>query len=709
LEIGTAHRYLSSLFDRTIEVLSTTHTTFERVFETRSATHIHRSSSAPMHLKLPSARTGPKSPAKTTVKAPTKAAAEKTHIEVCARIRPVVILTEREGYFDSKKLSRPTPKNGSRIPGRQGPPSPSTDKGGIAWDVSADGDTAAQSENTDLIQGRTHAYTLDKVYGVDQPTNDVYDQSIHPLVQAAMEGYHSSVLAYGQTSTGKTFTMTGTQQHPGLIPLCIKDCFRYLKETGESRVFLIRLSYLEVYKEHIRDLLSPTPQPIRLFEGTDGLIIKGLKEEIVTSPEHVFQILRQGEARRQVGATHMNQHSSRSHVMVRLWIESTSVQKEKKSLLSRRSVPSKGGSTSRVSSLSLVDLAGSESVKLNGGERREEGHYINQSLMTLGQVVLSLSEDKKGHIPYRDSKLTRLLQPSLSGNARIVILCCISPLSTHLEESHNTFKFATRAKKIKQKAVINITADETTLLQNYRDEIDDLRSQLEDAKSQQQSLQEASRINSSMSEDAEESREEVHELVEAIKTMERLILKSRPLNPSMSVSTSSMSTPATDEPKVDDSEVDLLSDDDEEADLRVDVEVSTPPRTPEKGADDLHIELSRIRGLLGSVLQKRGLATPGPSTALDLGFDYSSPQPRMGMIGQRVETLQKQLEQQELTTSLRKADSSFLQNQLREKDKLLEEVSKVLEAVEKRQAELESENVALRTEIKALKSRFTII
>jgi hypothetical protein len=680
-----------------------------------------------MHLKLPSARSGLKTSAKAAAKAAAAVAVEKTHIEVCARIRPVVILTEREGYFDSKKPSRLTPKSVSRIPGRQGgaptqapPSSSSTDDkggkggGGIAWDVSPDGDTAAQSENTDLVQGRTHSYTLDKVYGVDRTTQDVYDQSVHPLVQAAMEGYHSSVLAYGQTSTGKTFTMTGTQQQPGLIPLCIKDCFRYLKEeTGESREFLIRLSYLEVYKEHIRDLLNPTPQPIRLFEGTDGLIIKGLKEEIVTSAEHVFEILRQGEARRQVGATHMNQHSSRSHVMVRLWIESTGVQKEKKSLLSRRSSPSKGGSTSRVSSLSLVDLAGSESVKLNGGERREEGHYINQSLMTLGQVVLSLSEEKKGHVPYRDSKLTRLLQPSLSGNARMVLLCCISPNATHLEESHNTFKFATRAKKIKQKAIINVTADEKTLLQNYRDEIDDLRNQLEEAKGQQHLLQDASRLNSSTSEDAEESREEVHELVEAIKTMERLILKSRPLNPSMSVSISSMSTPAADESKKDDSEVDLLSDDDdEEADLRldVDVEVETPPRTPEKGADDLHIELSRIRGLLGSVLQKRGLAPPpGPSTTLEQSFDCSSSPPRTGMGDQEVETLRKQLEKQALTTSLRKADSSFLQNQLREKDKLLEEVSKVLEAVEKRQADLESENVALRSEIKALKSRFTVI
>lgn len=153
--------------------------------------------------------------------------------------------------------------------------------------------------------------------------------------------------------------MTGTKESPGLIPLCIRDCFKAIAECQESREYLIRVSYLEIYKENVRDLLSNTSIPIRLFDAPQGLIIKGLKEEVVTSPEKVFAILKEGERRRQVGATHMNQHSSRSHVIVRLWIESSAG-----GIKGRKAK----GSQARVSSLSLVDLAGSESVRLVSSE-----------------------------------------------------------------------------------------------------------------------------------------------------------------------------------------------------------------------------------------------------------------------------------------------------------------------------------------------------
>jgi centromeric protein E len=387
--------------------------------------------------------------------------------------------------------------------------------------------------------------------------------------------------------------------------------------------------------------------------------------------------------------------------MVRLWIESTAVGQK---------------GSARVSSLSLVDLAGSESVKLNGGERREEGHYINKSLMTLGQVVLSLSSDNKtgGHIPYRDSKLTRLLQPSLSGNAQMVLLCCIHPSESHMEESHNTFKFATRAKKVKQKAVINTAPDEKLLLQNYRDEIEDLRNQLAEAKEQQRLLQEQKAAVPSVVEPSTDGDGEVKELVEAIKTMERLILKSRPHNVGASTSWD------TDD-DVSDSDVDLLADDNDEKkedddDLLDDLLVDRPlhPRTPEKDqADDaLTSELSRIRGLLGSVLQKRGLPTDPTElnntsltdSPIEKSLNFCTPA-RSPAEGKEVETLRKQLEQQEMATNLRKADSSFLQSQLREKDMLLEEVSKVLEAVEARQGDLEKENASLRAELNVLKAK----
>jgi septal ring factor EnvC (AmiA/AmiB activator) len=314
--------------------------------------------------------------------------------------------------------------------------------------------------------------------------------------------------------------------------------------------------------------------------------------------------------------------------------------------------------------------------------------------MTLGQVVLSLSEGKTGHIPYRDSKLTRLLQPSLSGNAQMVLLCCISPQVSHIEESHNTFKFATRAKNIEQKAIINVEEDENTLLQTYRDEIADLRKQLAEAKDHERLLQE----RTAAADNSEDVDEEVRELVEAIKTMERLILKSQP-------HTTPLPTPtATNELLNENDNFDLL-----EADTDTQMAimaahsggfvVSTPTKEDDAA---LSMELSRIRGLLGTVLKKKGIskADSDVQKTLDFGSPMRSPEH-----DREVEELRYQLEKQELVTTLRKADSSFLQSQLREKDLLLEEVANVLGAVEVRQAELERDNAALRAELFALNAK----
>jgi centromeric protein E len=446
---------------------------------------------------------------------------------------------------------------------------------------------------------------------------------------------------------------------------------------------------ISVYKEHIRDLLaeSAAAPPVRMFDSAEGLVIRGLREEVVTSPEQVFSILAQGEARRQVGATHANLHSSRSHVMVRIWIESSGTS---------------GSSNVRVSSLSLVDLAGSESVKLSGSsDRRTEGHYINKSLMTLGQVVYALSEEtgKKTHVPYRDSKLTRLLQPSLSGNAQVVLVCCISPLVTHVEESHNTFKFATRAKKIPQKATIQESLDEKTLLESYREEIETLRLQLKEARDQQVRQDAKAQLSnhstvSTASTTEEMDEDEIIELAEAIKTMEKLILKSKPTGSQRP------------EDLLDSSEQGEITDDDEErlmalvSDLKFGVTPTKATAAPATHTvdtqvdKDLHTELSRVQGLLGSVLKKRGMKgtskTPSPGKAASSDKE--------------VRDLRAQLERQVVTTSLGKADSSFLQKQLEEKDDLLLEVSKILEAVEDRQTQLEAENAALRKELENLKA-----
>ena len=426
---------------------------------------------------------------------------------------------------------------------------------------------------------------------------------------------------------------------------------------------------------------------MRLFEANGELVIKGLEEKIVTSPAEVFQVLAQGEARRQTGATHLNQHSSRSHTLVRIWIESKHAENDK-------------GKGVRISSLSLVDLAGSESVKLTGStERQQEGHFINQSLMTLGKIVYQLSEieensgiGKKPHIPYRDSKLTRLLQPSLSGNARIALICCVSPLASHIEESHNTFKFATRAKKIPQKATIQESLDEKTLLQSYKEEIEELKRQLREAQEQQAAANVSSHSASTASlSDVDE--DEIQELVKSIQTMERLILRSNQKGTTL--------TPTFKRPEdlLDGSDTELEWDKDDDEGLMALLEestVSTPQRKPAAidtaaGAFqpdlDLHKELRRVQGLLGSVLKKKR----------ELGRTKSNDE------DDEVRNLRLQLEQQEVTANLSKADSSFLQQQLAEKDSLLHEVYKVLEQVEQRQTALEAENAALKAQVARLR------
>jgi centromeric protein E len=406
-----------------------------------------------------------------------------------------------------------------------------------------------------------------------------------------------------------------------------------------------------------------------------------------------------------------------------------------------------------LSSLSLVDLAGSESVRLTGStERQQEGHFINKSLMTLGKVVYALSEgvDYSKHVPYRDSKLTRLLQQSLSGSAQVVLICCISPLVSHLDESHNTFKFACRAKKIPQHAVIQEATDEKTLLQSYRDEIEELKRQLREAQEEQARLlliqksappSSPSSLSSFSAPSAaaqpllppycDVDEDEISELVKSIQTMERLILKTRPLSRSNSSALSRISTASSAAaPRPEDLlDVDMDDDRDEEenllalaSDLGQSSILRTPPRksfnertdshvlitTTHAAAaaawdedQDLHAELSRIQGLLGSVLRKRssGAVLPrGSGTSVPLS-------PASHSNEEEVRNLRAQLEMQEVASSFRKADASFLQKQLEEKDELLQEVSKILEVVEERQIRLEEENATLRREVAVLRAQ----
>lgn len=329
-----------------------------------------------------------------------------------------------------------------------------------------------------------------------------------------MEGYHGTVFAYGMTGTGKTFSMQGTATSPGVIPLAITDIFSYIRETP-SREFLLRVSYLEIYNEKIHDLLSAPPagtvgpgagqqEEIKLREDSKrGVYASPLKEEIVQSPTQLLRVIARGDHARRTSSTQFNARSSRSHAVVQIVVESreripgSSVMGENK-----RSGIVPGGV--RVSTLSLIDLAGSERAA-ETKERRTEGSHINKSLLTLGTVIARLSgdKDKEGkptdkdgkHLPYRDSKLTRLLQGALSGDSLVSILCTIqigsagsvAAANTHTGETLNTLKFASRAKNNivshakKAEEALGAGGDggARVLLERYRMEILELRSQLD--------------------------------------------------------------------------------------------------------------------------------------------------------------------------------------------------------------------------------------
>ncbi|XP_075501684.1 kinesin-like protein KIN-7D, mitochondrial isoform X2 [Primulina tabacum] len=331
----------------------------------------------------------------------------------------------------------------------------------LAW--YADGDKIVRNE-----YNPTTAYGFDRVFGSDASTQEVYEIAARPVVKAAMEGVNGTVFAYGVTSSGKTHTMHGDQNSPGIIPLAIKDVFSIIQDTP-GREFLLRVSYLEIYNEVINDLLDPIGQNLRVREDAQGTYVEGIKEEVVLSPGHALSFIAAGEEHRHVGSNNFNLFSSRSHTIFTLMIESSVHGDEYDGVI--------------FSQLNLIDLAGSESSKSETtGIRRKEGSYINKSLLTLGTVIGKLSEGKSSHVPYRDSKLTRLLQSSLSGHGHVSLICTVTPASSNMEETHNTLKFASRAKRVEIYAAQNKIIDEKSLIKKYQREISSLKEELDQLK-----------------------------------------------------------------------------------------------------------------------------------------------------------------------------------------------------------------------------------
>ncbi|KAI5068078.1 hypothetical protein GOP47_0016423 [Adiantum capillus-veneris] len=330
----------------------------------------------------------------------------------------------------------------------------------VAW--FPDSDTIVRCEYNNQT-----AYAFDKVFGPVTTTRQVYDSAARLVVRGAMQGVNGTVFAYGVTSSGKTHTMHGDQKSPGIIPLAIKDVFSFIQDTP-GREYLLRVSYLEIYNEVINDLLNPTRQNLRIREDAQGTYVEGVKEEVVLSPAHALSLIAAGEEHRHVGSNNFNLFSSRSHTIFTLTIESSS------------HTPDVDDDDVTLSLLNLIDLAGSESSKTETtGIRRKEGSYINKSLLTLGTVIAKLSDGKPAHVPFRDSKLTRLLQSSLSGQGRVSLICTITPASSYFEETHNTLKFAHRAKHVEIHTSSNKIMDEKSLIKKYQKEIVSLKEELD--------------------------------------------------------------------------------------------------------------------------------------------------------------------------------------------------------------------------------------
>ncbi|XP_030479327.2 kinesin-like protein KIN-7N [Cannabis sativa] len=320
------------------------------------------------------------------------------------------------------------------------------------------------------------SYAFDHVFDESCSNSMVYDVLTKDIIRAALQGFNGTAFAYGQTSSGKTFTMNGSERDPGIIQRAVEDIFQRIQMMSD-REFLIRISYMEIYNEEINDLFAVENQKLPIHESLErGVFVAGLKEEIVNNAEQVLKLLEYGEANRHFGETNMNVRSSRSHTIFRMVIES----KGKETNYSGDYLSS---DAIRVSVLNLVDLAGSERIAKTGagGVRLKEGKHINKSLMILGNVINKLSDGAKnrGHIPYRDSKLTRILQPALGGNAKTSIVCTIAPEEAHIEETKGTLQFASRAKRIANCVQVNEILTDAALLKRQKLEIEELRKQLQ--------------------------------------------------------------------------------------------------------------------------------------------------------------------------------------------------------------------------------------
>ncbi|XP_037388210.1 kinesin-like protein KIF21B isoform X3 [Pygocentrus nattereri] len=342
-----------------------------------------------------------------------------------------------------------------------------------------------------VLLGKDKAFTYDFVFDIDVQQQQIYSACVHKLIEGCFEGYNATVFAYGQTGSGKTYTMgtgfdvTVGEEEQGIIPRAVHQLFQGIQrrrlEAQECGAhlpeFKVSAQFLELYNEEILDLFDSARDPeargrksnIKIHEdGSGGIYTSGVTSRLVSSEEELLQCLKLGALSRTTASTQMNAQSSRSHAIFTIHLCQMRVCPQPSLVNGSVNAEENGvadGSISQpeyetlTAKFHFVDLAGSERLKRTGatGERAREGISINCGLLALGNVISALGDQSKkaGHVPYRDSKLTRLLQDSLGGNSRTVMIACISPSDRDFMETLNTLKYANRARNIKNKVVVN--------------------------------------------------------------------------------------------------------------------------------------------------------------------------------------------------------------------------------------------------------------
>lgn len=331
-----------------------------------------------------------------------------------------------------------------------------------------------KSDHLRLNRKSDKQFVFDRLFSEESNQDELYKDTTKVLVEDVLKGFHATVFAYGATGAGKTFTMVGTTEQPGIMVRALNDLFNTLDSERNSKA-KISMSYLEIYNENIRDLLQPGGSLELREDAKTGVIqVANLTEKAIINTKEVMKLLTKGNKERTCEPTAANKTSSRSHALLQVNVRRSDLKGECEEVKNGR--------------LFMVDLAGSERAQQtqNKGKRLQEGAHINRSLLALGNCINALAEGRAKYVNYRDSKLTRLLKDALSGNCRTVMIAHVSPCHLHREETRNTLIYADRAKNISKQVRRNVldvsyhVSQYQTIISELKEEIDRLRSKIEE-------------------------------------------------------------------------------------------------------------------------------------------------------------------------------------------------------------------------------------